>query len=101
MHALDLSAEIGDFASTAGLVEEMDLVISVDTSMAHLAGAVGKETWVLLAKAADWRWMRDRDDSPWYPKARLFRQTESHDWASVLQTVAEALRTRVELALRP
>ncbi|MCX6604876.1 MAG: tetratricopeptide repeat protein [Acidobacteria bacterium] len=101
LHALDLSAEIGDFASTAGLVEEMDLVISVDTSMAHLAGAVGKETWVLLAKAADWRWMRDRDDSPWYPKARLFRQTESHDWASVLQTVAEALRTRVELALRP
>ncbi len=100
LNALDLSSEIGDFASTAGLLEEMDLVITVDTSMAHLAGAVGKEAWVLLAKAADWRWMRDREDSPWYSDARLFRQTESHDWASVLQTVAETLRARVELALR-
>ena len=101
LNALDLSSEIGDFANTAGLVEEMDLVISVDTSMAHLAGAVGKETWVLLSQAADWRWMRDRDDSPWYPDVRLFRQAESHDWTSVLQAVAGALRARVELALQP
>jgi len=101
LHALDLSAEIGDFANTAGLVEEMDLVISVDTSMAHLAGAVGKETWVLLAQAADWRWMRDREDSPWYPDVRLFRQTESHEWTSVLKEVAEALRARLKLALQP
>ncbi len=101
VNALDLSAEIGDFADTAGLVEEMDLIISVDTSMAHLAGAVGKETWVLLAQAADWRWMRDRVDSPWYPDVRLFRQTESQEWTSVLQAVAQALRTRVKLALQP
>lgn len=93
-NALDLSSEIGDFANTAGLVEEMDLVISVDTSMAHLAGAIGKETWVLLSQAADWRWMRDRDDSPWYPDVRLFRQAESHDWTSVLHAVGGTAGTR-------
>ncbi len=103
LNALDLSSEIGDFANTAALVEEMDLVISVDTSMAHLAGAVGKETWVLLAQAADWRWMRDREDSPWYPGVRLFRQSEPYGWTEVLDKVAKALQSRVSalIPMRP
>ncbi len=80
-----------DFAETAALVELMDVVVTVDTSVAHLAGAMGKPVWILLEWSADWRWLRDRDDSPWYPTARLFRQAAPGDWAGVIRRVRDAL----------
>ena len=70
----------------------MDLVISVDTSVAHLSGALGKKTWVMLTVAADWRWLIDRADSPWYPTMRLFRQGTRGDWEAVFEQVARELR---------
>ncbi|MBN8281154.1 MAG: hypothetical protein J0M16_11135 [Gammaproteobacteria bacterium] len=83
-----------DFGDTAALVEMMDLVIAVDTSVAHLAGGLGRPTWVLLPNHPDWRWLLDRDDSPWYPTMRLFRQRAMLDWDSVLGSVSEALDER-------
>ncbi len=83
--------QIGDFADTAALVEAMDLVIAVDTSVAHLAGALGRPVWVLLPQEPDWRWLLGRDDTPWYPSARLFRQRAYRDWDGVLAQVGEAL----------
>lgn len=88
----NLGALTTDFADTAALLAELDLVIGVDTSVVHLAGALARPTWVLLPYAADWRWMQDRTDSPWYPTMRLFRQPARHDWASVLDQLAAALR---------
>jgi tetratricopeptide (TPR) repeat protein len=88
----DLREELPDFGATAALLETLDLVISVDTSVAHLAGALDKRVWVLLPFAADWRWMREREDSPWYQRARLFRQSAPGDWDGVLARVNEALR---------
>ncbi len=81
-----------DFAGTAALVDALDLVISVDTSMAHLAGALGKPVWILLPFAPDWRWRLNREDSLWYPTARLFRQRAIGDWTAPLQAVEAALR---------
>jgi len=86
-----LGDALGDFADAAALTDLMDLVISVDTSLVHLAGALGKPVWILLPFSPDWRWMLGRDDSPWYPSARLFRQPGIGDWNSVLETVAAAL----------
>jgi hypothetical protein len=86
-----LRQEFGNFSDTAALISQLDLVISVDTSVAHLAGALGKPVWILLTHAPDWRWLLDRDDSPWYPSARLFRQRESREWGSVTMQVREAL----------
>ena len=83
--------DLRDFTDTAALIELMDLVITVDTSVAHLAGAMGKAVWVLLPANPDWRWMLERDDSPWYPGARLFRQSAAGDWASVMEQVKNAL----------
>jgi len=83
--------DIADFSDTAALCGLMDLVISIDTSAAHLAGAMGKSTWVLLPHLPDWRWLLDRSDSPWYPSMRLFRQEEVGVWDSVLQTVTHEL----------
>ncbi|HSD36666.1 MAG TPA: tetratricopeptide repeat-containing glycosyltransferase family protein [Rhodocyclaceae bacterium] len=80
-----------DFANTAALISLMDVVISVDTSIAHLAAALGCPTWILLAYTPDWRWMIDRNDTPWYPAARLFRQSAPDDWPSVLEEVRSAL----------
>jgi hypothetical protein len=90
----DLSAHLADFAHTAAAVANLDLVITIDTSVAHLAGALGKETWVLLPFSPDWRWLLGREDSPWYPSLRLFRQPAAGDWASVLGEVAAKLAGR-------
>jgi ADP-heptose:LPS heptosyltransferase len=85
---IDLAA---DFVETAAAMQHLDLVISVDTSVAHLAGALGKPVWTLLTFAPDYRWFLDREDSPWYPTMRLFRQPAPGDWPSVLERVAQAL----------
>jgi tetratricopeptide (TPR) repeat protein len=87
----DLSGEIGDFADTAALIAQLDLVISVDTSIAHLAAAMGKPTWILLPFNPDWRWLTDRDDSPWYPSVRLFRQPQIDDWSPVIERIGREL----------
>ncbi|MEG4343983.1 tetratricopeptide repeat protein [Microcoleus sp. A003_D6] len=88
---VDLSPHFGDFADTAAAIAKLDLVISVDTAVAHLAGALGKPVWILLAFSPDWRWLLEREDSPWYPTARLFRQHQRGGWESVFDRVAEAL----------
>jgi tetratricopeptide (TPR) repeat protein len=88
---IDLDPFLTDFSDTAALIDRLDLVISVDTAVVHLAGALGKPVWVLLAAAADWRWLVDREDSPWYPQARLFRQTQAGDWRSVVVALRQAL----------
>jgi tetratricopeptide (TPR) repeat protein len=89
LHPEDTGAE--DFADTAAIIEGLDLVISIDTSVAHLAGAMGKPCWTLLpALNCDWRWLRDRADSPWYPTMRLYRQTRPKDWTETLgQVIAD------------
>jgi tetratricopeptide (TPR) repeat protein len=87
-----LGGELADFADTAAVISMLDVVISVDTSVAHLAGALGRPTWILLPFSADYRWLRDREDSPWYPTARLFRQPRPGEWDSVLQRVQRELR---------
>ncbi|WP_258397072.1 tetratricopeptide repeat protein [Paraburkholderia unamae] len=83
--------DVRDFADTAAIVANLDLVITVDTSMAHLAGALGKPVWVLSRYAACWRWLKNRDDSPWYPTARIFRQSTRDAWGDVLQRVEQAI----------
>jgi hypothetical protein len=90
---IELSADLADFSETAALVCCLDLVITVDTSVAHLAAALGCPTWILLPWTPDYRWLLDRDDSPWYPTMRLFRQTETRDYASVLDRVRTELLT--------
>ncbi|MDX2272921.1 MAG: tetratricopeptide repeat protein [Cyanobacteriota bacterium] len=87
----DLSPYLNDFADTASLINQMDLIVSVDTSVAHLAGALGKPVWILLPYLPDWRWLMQRSDSPWYPTARLFRQTQAGNWSGVMQQVKQAL----------
>lgn len=99
MTVVDLCSSDQDFVDTAAHVAEMDLVISVDTSIAHLAGTLGKRVWILLAQAADWRWLRNREDSPWYPTVRLFRQASFGDWSGVMEQVAQEL-TRLEQQTR-
>jgi Tfp pilus assembly protein PilF len=88
----DWTNELDDYADTAALVEALDLVISVDTSVVHLAGALGKPVWVLNRYDQCWRWLLDRTDSPWYPTARLFRQPSAGDWSAVIRDVVHALR---------
>jgi tetratricopeptide (TPR) repeat protein/glycosyltransferase involved in cell wall biosynthesis len=88
----DLAPDIKDFVDTAAAMRELDLVLTIDTSVAHLAGALGVPVWVMLIRNADWRWLLDRTDSPWYPSARLFRQKTAGDWESVANDVAAALR---------
>jgi tetratricopeptide (TPR) repeat protein len=88
---LQVGEVLGDFADTAALIAALDLVITVDTSIAHLAGALGKPVWILLPRIPDWRWLLNREDSPWYPTARLFRQDDSAAWPSTIARVREAL----------
>jgi hypothetical protein len=89
---VDRTADLTDFADTAALLMQLDLVVTVDTSVAHLAGALGRPVWILLPYAADWRWLVERSDSPWYPSARLYRQSAPGDWPSVVE------RLRADLA---
>jgi hypothetical protein len=95
MELIDVAEELKDFADTAALLANLDLVIAVDTAVVHLAGAMGKPVWTLLPFAPDWRWLLDRSDSPWYPTMRLFRQPSIGDWDSVIAEVREQLQLLV------
>jgi tetratricopeptide (TPR) repeat protein len=90
-----LDAAAGPFMDTAAIMQHLDLVITCDSSLAHLAGALGVPVWIALMLTPDWRWLTDRDDSPWYPTARLFRQTQVADWPGVFDRMSAALRERV------
>ena len=92
MRLHDHTGQLNDFADTAALVAQLDLVITVDTAVAHLVGAMGRPVWILSRYHGCWRWLLERDDSPWYPTARLFRQSKLGDWASVMATVSTELR---------
>jgi ADP-heptose:LPS heptosyltransferase len=95
MRLVDLSGELLDFADTAAAIANLDLVISVDTAAAHLAGAMGRPVWTLLKFAPDWRWLLAREDSPWYPTMRLFRQESPGDWRQPVARVQASLRALV------
>jgi hypothetical protein len=89
---LDFGGELtADFGETAGLMMNLDMIVSTCTSPAHLAGALGRPLWMALSANPDWRWLRDREDSPWYPTARLFRQPKLGEWEPVFERMAEAL----------
>lgn len=88
----DLAPELRDFRDTAAVLNQLDLVISVDTAVAHLAGALGKPVWLMLSKAPCWRWLQDREDSPWYPTMRLFRQHQHGEWGAVVEEIGQALQ---------
>ena len=92
---VDSIRNVTDFADTAALVAGLDLLIAVDTSMAHLAGALARPVWVLLKYSAHWAWLREREDSPWYPTARLFRQPQPGDWQTVIAKVRDALHASI------
>jgi ADP-heptose:LPS heptosyltransferase len=91
-HITALGQSLHDFADTAAAIGQLDLVITVDTAVAHLSGALGQTTWTLLSHTPDWRWQLDRTDSAWYPSMRLFRQPRWGDWQAVFESVAAALR---------
>lgn len=94
----NLSPDINDWADTANAIEQLDLVITVDTGVAHLAGAMGKPTWILLSHSPNWRWMLDRNDSPWYPSVRLFRQATPGDWQPIIETITSMLSQAVDFS---
>lgn len=94
----NLAPHLIDFADTAAALDELDLVITVDTAVAHLAGGMGKDVWTLLPAAAEWRWADERDTTRWYPSMRLFRQDQAGDWATVVQRLAGALKDRLQQA---
>jgi Flp pilus assembly protein TadD len=93
-HFREFTTELADFSETGALIRNLDLVIAVDTAVVHLAGAIGSEAWILVPEPADWRWLLNRSDSPWYPTLRLFRQRRAAEWAPVLAETAVALRER-------
>jgi hypothetical protein len=95
---LSIGQQFTDFADTAAALAELDLVIAVDTAVAHLAGAMGKPLFLLLPFAADFRWLRARADSPWYPTARLFRQPQFADWSAVIEAVRRALMESISFS---
>ena len=90
----DLGRGLDDFMATAAVLNNLDLVITPDTALAHLAGALGVPVWVALPYAAEWRWLTDRDDSPWYPTMRLFRQRRWGDWDEVFDRMTQVLALR-------
>jgi len=90
-NVLHLGSQLRDFADTAAVVAQLDLVVTSDTSVAHLVGAMGHPVWIMLGFAPDWRWAHDRDRSSWYPSARLFRQSSPGDWADVIERVRAEL----------
>jgi hypothetical protein len=92
LHIYDGSSRDPDFAATAALAANLDLIITTDTAIAHLAGAMGLRVWLLLAHHADWRWMESRVDSPWYPTMSLFRQTSEGNWVGILNSIASKLQ---------
>jgi ADP-heptose:LPS heptosyltransferase len=92
---IDRTNELEDFSDTAALIANLDLIIAVDTAVAHLAAALGKPVWLLLPASPDFRWLLDRDKSPWYPTMRLFRQKTLGDWSDVIQDALQALRIEV------
>ena len=96
MDVTDLSARLEDFSDDAALMSNLDLVISIDTATAHLAGAMGLRVWTLTHFPPEWRWLLGREDSPWYPTMRLFRRGAADDWGKVIGRVAEALGQVVE-----
>ncbi len=91
----DLSPKLSDFAETAAVIANLDLVIAVDTAVVHLAGALGRPAWVIIRNRPDWRWLLGRNDSPWYPTLRLFRQRVPDNWEEVIKRVREALKTQL------
>jgi tetratricopeptide (TPR) repeat protein len=93
---IEVGSQVKDFAETAAIINKLDLIICVDTSVAHLAGALNKPTWLLLPFAPDWRWLLEREDSPWYPSFRLFRQTQRGDWSPVFQRLKYELEQLVD-----
>ena len=93
----DLEPQLSDFGDLAVIIDQLDLVISVDSPAAHLAGALGKKAWMLLSHVADWRWILEGETTPWYPTMRLFRQSRPDDWSGAIERVAEALiRAKIE-----
>jgi len=94
-HFIDLAQELGDFAETGAVMQNLDVVIAVDTAVVHLAGALGREAWVMVPEPADWRWLLNRTDSPWYPTLRLFRQDRPTEWGPVVAEIARNLESRV------
>ena len=98
MKIINLGNEMNDFTDTAAVIVNLDMVISVDTAVVHLAGAIGKPVWNLLPFAPEWRWQLDLDDSPWYPGMRLFRQTKPKDWSGVFEQVKKALISAISTA---
>ena len=101
MPMLDWTGELTDFAETAALIEALDVILTVDTSVAHLAGALGRPVWLLNRFNSDWRWLRGRADSPWYPAMRVFTQASPLDWDSVLIAARTALDTFAAAGIRP
>jgi ADP-heptose:LPS heptosyltransferase len=91
MNLVNLSPEISDFEDTAAIITIADLLISVDSSPVHLAGGLGRPAWVMLPKLPDWRWLLDRNDTPWYPSVRLFRQATHENWNNVVHEMANEL----------
>ncbi|MEM9245673.1 MAG: glycosyltransferase family 9 protein, partial [Cyanobacteria bacterium P01_F01_bin.153] len=91
LNIVDLSQSLDTFATTAAYLNQCDLVISVDTSIAHLAGAIARPVWIAIGFHSDWRWFRDRVNSPWYPTARIFRQPQTGDWQGLFQAMQTAL----------
>jgi hypothetical protein len=89
---VDLAAELKDFSDSAAALAALDLLVAADTSIVHLAGALGRPVWTMVPFSPDWRWLTARDDTPWYPTMRLYRQPHEKDWGSVMRRVAEDLR---------